>query len=342
MGNNASLGSDATQAQPKLPSNSNSHSTAAGPSSTYSSRGNNLSPHLEPNAHATAMPSPHKQQSQAPSTTTSNSARPSYVLEKQTNSIKNQVHGAISKRDLKNLKRIVRLFRVDPNEELSVKGYFWTGLHYAAHFKAEDILEFMIKLVYRLNPDKFLDVVNVKTKEGWTPAMIACIYKSDKCLDILFKYGGVRLKLTDKHGRNLMELAKYYRAIECQALLAKVFDEYKDAETTPVNYQLLEKVESIDAFYNESQPDENEQKPVIDEKFIKKQRKLHLEGEPNPSVICLSQLGWIKYTDCCGQPLHQTCKGNKITTCPFCKKPGFLLISEVYYPERSFSIEDKH
>ncbi len=49
------------------------------------------------------------------------------MLEKQTNSIKNAFHKNISKSSLKEVKRMVKLFKIDPNEELSVAGYYWTG-----------------------------------------------------------------------------------------------------------------------------------------------------------------------------------------------------------------------
>ncbi len=61
---------------------------------------------------------------------------------------------------------------MDPHEELSVKGYFWCCLHYAAHFKSNEILEFFIKLAYIVYPDNFSEIINVKTKEGWTPVNI--------------------------------------------------------------------------------------------------------------------------------------------------------------------------
>ena len=42
------------------------------------------------------------------------------------------------------MKKLVKYFRVDPHEELSVKGHNWCALHYAAHFKVPEIMELLI------------------------------------------------------------------------------------------------------------------------------------------------------------------------------------------------------
>jgi len=39
--------------------------------------------------------------------------------------------------------------------------------------------------------------MNCTTKDGWTPAMIAAIYKCDAALETFFKYGGIDLKAVD-------------------------------------------------------------------------------------------------------------------------------------------------
>ena len=51
--------------------------------------------------------------------------------QKQQNAIKNKTHYYIKSKELKGLKRILKLFRVEPHEELSVKGSFWNSLHYS-------------------------------------------------------------------------------------------------------------------------------------------------------------------------------------------------------------------
>lgn len=41
----------------------------------------------------------------------------------------------------------------------------------------------------------------MKTKEGWTPAMICCIYKSTESLDVLLRIGGINFNCKDKNNK---------------------------------------------------------------------------------------------------------------------------------------------
>lgn len=41
---------------------------------------------------------------------------------------------------------------------------------------------------------------------------------------------------------------------------------------------------------------------------LEKYRELLLKGDRVPCIICLSDYGYIKYTTCCGQPIHGPCK----------------------------------
>jgi len=45
------------------------------------------------------------------------------------NSTKNAFHAAISKQNLADVKKFVKLFKIDSNEEISVEGFYWTSLH---------------------------------------------------------------------------------------------------------------------------------------------------------------------------------------------------------------------
>lgn len=92
---------------------------------------------------------------------------------------------------------LIKLFGVDPNEEVSEGGYNWTALHYSCHFKQPAILELFINLIYKKNLNFFQDVMNIKTREGWTPLMISVIYKAPECLNMLISYGGVELLARD-------------------------------------------------------------------------------------------------------------------------------------------------
>ena len=50
---------------------------------------------------------------------------------------------------------MTRLFDIDPHEEISQAGYFWTPIHYACHFKRTEILEYLLGIAYRKHPDTY-------------------------------------------------------------------------------------------------------------------------------------------------------------------------------------------
>ena len=71
---------------------------------------------------------------------------------------------------------------------------------------------------------------------------------------------------------------------------------------------------------------------------IDKYHNLLIFGDRIPCVICLTDDGYIKYTTCCGQPIHSLCKSEKLVKCPYCGKEGFGLTAEIVYPERALEL----
>lgn len=264
--------------------------------------------------------------------------RSEFCLEKQTNSIKNKAHGAISEDNIKDFKRLCEYFSLDPNEEISVKGFYWTCLHYAAHFKSLKILEFLLVQIYKDNRENFQQIVNLQTKEGWTPPMVAAIYNSVKALDIFLKFGGIDLNIEDKDGKKIIDLAKKYGAYDSKELAQKYLNNFPDGKI-PINVSLFDM--ALNEPMNEEISEKSEKlskSPELSKENKEQFKKLLFEGVRVPCIICLSNLGYLHYTSCCGQPLHKPCKGS-IHKCPFCNYNSFELITEVLYPNRAFVLD---
>jgi len=68
-------------------------------------------------------------------------------------------------------------------------------------------------------------------------------------------------------------------------------------------------------------------------------QELLRKGKRLPCIICMGSNGWIKYTKCCGQPLHPLCT-KKVNICPNCSFDCLTLITDVIYPERAFTLDD--
>jgi len=89
------------------------------------------------------------------------------------------IYEAITKDDIEilqiNIKNEFDLF-----EELSSKGYYWTCLHYALHFAAENVIIFMFKLLEEVEMINI--ALNLKTNDSRSPLM--CLIKSNSvCSD---------------------------------------------------------------------------------------------------------------------------------------------------------------
>jgi len=218
-----------------------------------------------------------------------------YISVKQSNTIKNRIHNAIKDKDYNLVVDLMEKNDVDPHEEISVKGYNWTCIHYAAHFNAEQIIEYLLKAAYARTPDKFLEIVNTQSKEGWSALMVCGIYRSLECLNVMLKCGGCRTDITDNSGKTPLQLAEYYGSIYCFERLKQV-----SFGLIPVNQDFLKKEKSTQ-FQNDPE--------CYD---------LLLNGILRPCVYCQSNLGYLKYSKCCGLPMHKQCLRERDFVCREC------------------------
>ena len=268
--------------------------------------------------------------------------KPTYALDFQQDSTKNQMHTAIRERKLNKVMKLSKIYNFLPQESCSIKGYFWNCMHYASHFQSEAILEYWLKKTYRLFPEQYVQIINEKTCEGWTPLMIATIYNSPRCIDILFKSGGIKLKEKDEKGKTALDLASIYCRSECEKIIQKEISKLSKMgfqDYTNINDAFLQN------FKDEDKEHERFSKSIIltcndpsieeDERY----RMLLLHGERIQCLICLCNKGLIKYTTCCGQPMHSHCKIDRLKFCPNCKADDLSLTWEVEHPERAFTLQ---
>ena len=121
----------------------------------------------------------------------------SYLLQEHSNSVKNKAHKLIEKGDLTEMREYFEENQIKPNEELSEITYNWNCMHYASHFKRPLILHYLLQLANKYYPYEIVQILNQRTKEGWDPLMICCIYKSPECLRVLIELGGSNLTNVD-------------------------------------------------------------------------------------------------------------------------------------------------
>mmetsp|Transcript_720 Transcript_720/g.996 ORF Transcript_720/g.996 Transcript_720/m.996 type:complete len:116 (-) Transcript_720:259-606(-) len=114
--------------------------------------------------------------------------------------------------------------------------------------------------------------------------MICAIYRSADCLEVLFKYGGIKTDLLDNNGKYAIQLAEYYGSIDCFEILKEI-----PLGLVEINQMYLQQ----DRIFNfENDP---------------KYQELLMNGIARPCIYCESNLGYIRYSTCCGAPMHQEC-----------------------------------
>jgi len=260
------------------------------------------------------------------------------IINKQQNAIKKQIQQAIKLGDLSLLKRIFRLFKVVPNEEITNTAKTCTALHYACSLDTVIILDYLLQLTYSLYKEDYANIINAKTSDGWNLLMITAVYGSTNSLGLLLKYGGVKLYEKDNAGLKASDLALKYKKESVYRILNKQADQFpmktivEPTEfATPVDYEALTKNE---ASIDESASQQNIAKKIEDQE---EHQDLFLHGKRLPCVICCGDKGWLKYSECCGHPMHPLCvKG--IKRCPQCSESSLILTPTVKCPEKAFAL----
>jgi hypothetical protein len=252
--------------------------------------------------------------------------KPKYCINVQTDNTKNRLHSMIEKNDVVALKKAMETQNISPYEELSKVDSYWTALHYACHFGSTDCLKYMIRKIFERHPNEFSIVMNEKTVEGYTPLIITAIYGRKEATKTLLQTGGIDLKAKSDDGYAAIDHAHKHKH---PAIVKLVEDEIltnKTKSVTPVNCKFMIQEPTMKSSSNLPVEDRPEYQALF--KF----------GIKYPCMFCMTNKGWIKYTTCCGQPLHEVCQKN-ITRCPNCKKDNLKLTCDMLYPERAFSLD---
>ncbi|EAS00861.2 ankyrin repeat protein (macronuclear) [Tetrahymena thermophila SB210] len=253
--------------------------------------------------------------------------RPNHLLETKPNKLKKQLLNAVCNDNLDEVKQLVEVEKILPNEELSIYGYFWNSIHYAAHYGKSNILEYLIQQLYKeYKEDLTKEILNYQTKEGWTALMISCIYDSVLCIKMLIKLGGINLIQKDIMGRTALDLCKSYGQVDCFELIHEAREIYGDE--IPLNKNYLE--EDINSLFQSLQISNKEY------------HYLCLNGISRDCIICNTNKGYLKYTQCCSHPIHLVCfieQPKKV--CLNCDKFNYNITRELREPELAFFIPDQ-
>jgi ankyrin repeat protein len=94
---------------------------------------------------------------------------------------------------------------------VGAKGSRWNLLHVCAKYDAVECTKLLLKKTYQQDDDEYLQIINVRTAEGYTPLMIAIIYQANKTLQLLLRLGGCDLGIMESSKLRAYELALNYQ-----------------------------------------------------------------------------------------------------------------------------------
>ena len=115
------------------------------------------------------------------------------------------------------LKNLIEEKKYPLMEECSASGYYWTVIHYAAHYGFVNIVNFVLEY-YQYNPER-LDILNLQSNLGLSPLFISLnntsdIEKKKQILDLYVKYDVIDFKICTKEGDDIFDLCKKHNLLE--------------------------------------------------------------------------------------------------------------------------------
>jgi len=143
--------------------------------------------------------------------------RKKHLQNKLPNNKKLEMYNCSVNGDVKNLIKIVEEENFSLFEEISAAGYFWTSLHYAAHYGNIDIVEYVLDKIND-HPDK-LDLANLQSNLGLSPLFIALansleIEKKKRILDVFIKYDAIDFKICNVDNLDIFDMCKKHNLLE--------------------------------------------------------------------------------------------------------------------------------
>ena len=115
------------------------------------------------------------------------------------------------------LKELIELKKYPLLEECSASGYYWTVLHYAAHYGFDNIINFVLEF-YQNNPNK-KNVLNLQSNLGLSPLFI-CLNSSSNAekkkivLELFVKYDAIDFKVCSKDNEDIYDICKKHGLLD--------------------------------------------------------------------------------------------------------------------------------
>lgn len=122
------------------------------------------------------------------------------------------VHG-----QLEDLKKLIEYKKYPLMEECSADGYFWTVIHYAAHYGFVNIISYALEY-FQDHPDR-MAIVNMQSNLGMSPLFVSINNTSDaakkkQVIDLYIKYDAIDFRLCSKENQDIFDLCNKHHLLD--------------------------------------------------------------------------------------------------------------------------------
>ena len=124
---------------------------------------------------------------------------------------KMELYNCSVKGDLDNFKNLIEVKKFPILEECSASGYYWTVIHYAAHYGFENIIDFVLEH-FQNHPEKKA-LLNMQSNLGQSPLTICVvsslnIEKKKKILELYALYDAIDFSICTNKDEDIFDLCK--------------------------------------------------------------------------------------------------------------------------------------
>jgi ankyrin repeat protein len=143
--------------------------------------------------------------------------RKKYLSNTLNTSQKMELYNAAVNGNVDTLKNLIEEKKYPLMEECSASGYFWTVIHYAAHYGFDSIVNYVLE-TFQYNQNK-LEILNLQSNLGLSPLFIAInnttnIEKKKTILDLYVKYDSIDYKICTKENEDIFDLCKKHKLLD--------------------------------------------------------------------------------------------------------------------------------
>jgi len=119
--------------------------------------------------------------------------------------------------DLEKFKNLIEIKKYPIMEECSASGYYWTVIHYAAHYGFDNIMDYVLE--YFQNHSDKKTILNLQSNLGQTPLVICLvssinIEKKKRILELYALYDAIDFSICTNKDEDIFEICKKHGLAE--------------------------------------------------------------------------------------------------------------------------------